>query len=84
MFLTRRAMLAGTVLAAGTPTLAKAAGEQKVLRLQTRQIEVGGKAATAYGALQPSGTLGLTLNEGDAFDVRVENALTVPSRKLVA
>jgi FtsP/CotA-like multicopper oxidase with cupredoxin domain len=79
MSLTRRALLAGTALAAGAPTLAKAAGEQKILRLQTRQIEIGGKAATAYGAVQPSGTLGLILDEGDQFDVRVENALTVPS-----
>jgi FtsP/CotA-like multicopper oxidase with cupredoxin domain len=79
MSLTRRAMLAGTVLSAAAPTLARAAGEQKILRLQTRQIEVGGKAASAYGALQPSGVAGLTLNEGDEFDVRLENTLAVPS-----
>ena len=78
MSLTRRAMLAGTALAVA-PTLARAAGDQKILRLQTRQIEVGGKAATAYGAAQPSGALGLSLNEGDTFDVRLENTLTVPS-----
>ena len=75
MSLTRRAMLAGTALAAAVPTLARAAGELKILRLQSRQIEVGGKAATAYGAVQPSGVFGLTLNEGDEFDVRLENAL---------
>ena len=79
MFLTRRAMLAGTALAAALPTLARAAGNQKILRLQTRQIEVGGKAASVYGALQPSGVAGLTLNEGDELDVRLENALPVPS-----
>jgi FtsP/CotA-like multicopper oxidase with cupredoxin domain len=73
-------MLAGTALSAVAPTLARAAGEQqKILRLQSRQIEVGGKAATAYGAVQPSGALGLNLEEGDEFDVRLENALTVPS-----
>ena len=71
-------MLAGTALAMA-PTLARAAGDQKILRLQTRQIDVGGKAATAYGAVQPSGALGLTLNEGDEFDVRLENMLTVSS-----
>ena len=79
MSLTRRAMLAGTALSAMAPIVARAAGEQKILRLQTRQIEVGGKAATVYGALQPSGALGLTFNEGDAFDVRLENTLPVPS-----
>lgn len=52
---------------------------QKVLRLQTRQIEVGGKAATRYGVFQPSGAYGLTLNEDDLFDVRIENRLDVPS-----
>jgi FtsP/CotA-like multicopper oxidase with cupredoxin domain len=72
-------MLAGTALSAVAPRLARAAGDQKILRLQTRQIEVGGKAATAYGAVQPSGALGLSLNEGDEFDVRLENGLTVPS-----
>jgi FtsP/CotA-like multicopper oxidase with cupredoxin domain len=72
-------MLAGTALSVVAPTSTRAAGEQKILRLQTRQIEVGGKSATIYGAVQPSGTLGLALDEGDTFDVRVENALTVPS-----
>lgn len=79
MSLTRRAMLAGTALSAAIPMRARAAGDQKILRLQTRQIEVGGKAATCLGALQPSGIAGLTLNEGDEFDVRLENTLSVPS-----
>ena len=56
-----------------------AAGGQKILRLQTRQIEVGGKAATRYGVTQPFGAVGLTLDEGDLFDVRVENTLKVTS-----
>jgi FtsP/CotA-like multicopper oxidase with cupredoxin domain len=79
MSLTRRVMLAGTALSAMAPIVARAAGEQKLLRLQSRQIEVGGKAATAYGAVQPSGALGLSLDEGDDFDVRLENGLAVPS-----
>jgi FtsP/CotA-like multicopper oxidase with cupredoxin domain len=79
MSLTRRTMLAATALSAITPRLARAAGEQKTLRLQTRQIEVDGKAATRLGVVQAWGALGLTLNEGDTFDVRVENALGVPS-----
>lgn len=78
----RRSLLLGATtltaahaLASGT---AQAAG-QKTLRLQTRQIEVSGKAATRYGVAQPSGAVGLTLDEGDTFDVRVENTLKVTS-----
>ncbi|HYD06257.1 MAG TPA: multicopper oxidase domain-containing protein, partial [Reyranella sp.] len=79
MSLTRRAMLAGTALSGLAPTVARAAGTQKILRLQTRQIEVGGKAATCYGVVQPSGERGLNLDEGDELDVRLENALAEPS-----
>jgi FtsP/CotA-like multicopper oxidase with cupredoxin domain len=79
MSLSRRSMVVGAAIAASAPRLARAAGEQKVLRLQTRQIEVGGKAATRLGVVQASGAVGLTLNEGDDLDVRLENALTEPS-----
>jgi FtsP/CotA-like multicopper oxidase with cupredoxin domain len=79
MSLSRRSMVIGAAIAASAPPLARAAGGQKVLRLQTRQIEVGGKAATRYGVAQASGAFGLTLNEGDDLDVRLENALTEPS-----
>jgi FtsP/CotA-like multicopper oxidase with cupredoxin domain len=79
MFLSRRSMVIGAVIAACTPRLVRAADGQKILRLQTRQIEVGGKAATRYGVVQPSGAFGLTLSEGDDLDVRLENALKEPS-----
>ena len=79
MSLSRRSMVIGAAIAASAPRLARAAGEQKVLRLQTRQIEVGGKAATRYGVAQSSGAFGLTLNEGEDLDVRLENALAEPS-----
>lgn len=82
MHYSRRSLLVGAtaLAAAGTlsPSGARAAG-QKILRLQTRQIEVGGKTATRYGVVQPSGAFGLTLNEGDLFDVKVENTLKVTS-----
>ncbi|MEI7874430.1 MAG: multicopper oxidase family protein [Alphaproteobacteria bacterium] len=74
----RRSLLLGTVALAAAPA-SHAADGQKILRLQTRQIEVGGKAATRYGVTQPSGAVGLTLDEGDIFDVRVENTLKVTS-----
>jgi FtsP/CotA-like multicopper oxidase with cupredoxin domain len=79
MALSRRSLLAGSALVACVPRLVRAADGQKVLRLQTRQIEVGGKAATRYGVVQASGAFGLTLNEGDDLDVRLENTLTQPS-----
>ena len=44
-----------------------------------RVIEVGGKPATRYRVSQPSGEWGLTLNQGDLLDVRLENRLDVPS-----
>lgn len=78
----RRSLLVGAASLAAAGALssrgARAAG-QKTLRLQTRQIEIGGKAATRYGVVQPSGAVGLVLDEGDIFDVRVENTLKVTS-----
>ena len=83
MYLSRRSLLAGAgslaVSAALLPRLARAAGGQTVLRLQTRQIEVGGKPATRYGVSQASGAFGLILDEGDDINVRLENGLRVPS-----
>jgi FtsP/CotA-like multicopper oxidase with cupredoxin domain len=75
--LSRRSLLAGAAVAA-LPLPAVAAG-QKTLQLGTRVIEVGGKPATRYGVSQPSGVWGLTLDEGDTFDVRLVNGLNVPS-----
>jgi FtsP/CotA-like multicopper oxidase with cupredoxin domain len=82
MLLSRRSLLAGAATlaaAASLPRLTRGADSQRTLRLQTRQIEVGGKAATRYGVIQPSGAFGLTLDEGDELDVVVENALPAPS-----
>jgi FtsP/CotA-like multicopper oxidase with cupredoxin domain len=82
MPLSRRSLLAGAATfaaVASLPRLIRAAESQKTLRLQTRQIEVRGKSATRYRAIQPSGAFGLTLNEGDELDVVVENALPAPS-----
>lgn len=82
MHLSRRTLLAATAsLAAGLPStqaLAQASG-RKTLRLINRVIEVNGKPATRYGAFQPSGAWGISLNEGETFDVRLENQLDVLS-----
>ena len=79
MHLSRRSLLAGTASLALAPGAARAAGGQKTLRLTTRVIEVGGKPATRYAVTQPSGAWGLTLDEGETFDVRLENNLDVLS-----
>lgn len=80
MPLSRRSFAAGAAISAALmPHLAKAAGEPKILRLQTRQIDVDGKAATRYGVSRPSGGYGLILDQGDTFNVRLHNDLAVPS-----
>lgn len=53
--------------------------KRRILRLITRTIDVNGRPARRYGVEQPSGVFGLTLDEGDMFDVRLENGLDVPS-----
>ena len=78
MRLTRRTLLAATTALAAAPRLATAA-DRRTLRLGTRTIEVNGKPATRYGVSQASGAFGLTLDEGDVFDVRLENGLDVLS-----
>ena len=85
MHLSRRTLLTATtglavgLTAATAPrSIAQPTG-RKTLRLINRVIDVNGKPATRYGAFQPSGDWGITLNEGDAFDVRLENGLDVLS-----
>jgi len=83
MPLSRRSLLAVTGgLAAGLAAMpvhnASAAG-RKTLRLQTRVIEVNGKPATRYGVFLDGKSSGLFLDEGDTFDVRLENGLDVLS-----
>jgi FtsP/CotA-like multicopper oxidase with cupredoxin domain len=50
-----------------------------VLKLQSRTIEVNGKAASVYGLRQRDGTLGIVETVGDRFRVRVENDIAEPS-----
>lgn len=49
------------------------------LRIDKRQITVGGRQAEVFCLVQPDGTYGLTLSKGSAFDVWLENNLQVPS-----
>jgi FtsP/CotA-like multicopper oxidase with cupredoxin domain len=81
MQMSRRSLLVGTTgaaLAATTRTI-RAADPRKTLRITTRQLEVAGKPALRYRVIGPSDAPGLTLDQGDTFNVRLENGLTVPS-----
>lgn len=75
---TRRSLLVGAAALAASGPMARAA-DRKVLRLHYRTIEVDGKPARRYRVSQPSGEWGLTLQQGDTFDVRLENNLDVLS-----
>ena len=80
MRLSRRSVLAGTTsaaLAAAAPRATGAGGARTTLRMEPGQIEVAGKAARRYRVAQASGAFGLTLNEGNEFNVRLENGLAV-------
>lgn len=74
----------GFLMTAGIAASASVAGipiaeanQRKILHARTRQIEVDGKAATRYGVEQEKGTFGLTLDEGDQFDVQLINELNI-------
>src|SRR5205085_8080618 len=55
------------------------AATRTILRLQRRDIEVNGKAASVYGIQQPDGTFGITTQVGKLFRVQVENRIDQPS-----
>ncbi|MGV8920611.1 MAG: multicopper oxidase family protein [Pseudomonas sp.] len=46
------------------------------LLVETRTIEVNGRAATMYGLRQPDGTRGLFLDPGERFQVELNNGLS--------
>ena len=52
---------------------ASAAGGPAVLRLQTRTLDVHGKASTVYGIIDSTGRPGLNLVRSSGFDVRLIN-----------
>ncbi|HWA79981.1 MAG TPA: multicopper oxidase family protein [Acetobacteraceae bacterium] len=77
----RRAFLkssAAMTAAAFTPLPARAEG-RVVLELQSRVIEVDGKAASVLGIAQPDGTRGLFTDVSIPFQVRVQNGLDTES-----
>ena len=80
---TRRDFVVGTAAGAAIASMPAAARAEssapKKLFVDTRQIEVNGKPATRFGVFQSDGTLGVTLNEGDIFDIELVNTLNVPT-----
>jgi FtsP/CotA-like multicopper oxidase with cupredoxin domain len=85
--LSRRAVIAGGAAAlAASPVSTRAqsatdgvAADPTILRLERRDIEVNGKAASVYGIRQPDGTFGLRTKAGKRFRVRVGNDISEPS-----
>jgi len=85
--LSRRALLAGGVATFAAPAILaraqnstdSAGAAPTILRLERRNIEVNGKAASVYGIRQPNGTFGITTEVGKPFRVRVENGIDEPS-----
>ena len=81
--LSRRALLAGGVSSLAAPAILaraqsstdSATAAPTILRLERRNIEVNGKAASVYGIRQPNGTFGITTEVGKPFRVRVENGI---------
>jgi FtsP/CotA-like multicopper oxidase with cupredoxin domain len=80
--ITRRQFLASSAAcgfaSAVTPLIASGAAQAAMptlLRAKDRIIEVGGKAAKVYGLVREGGKQGLALEAGQAFRVRLENAL---------
>jgi FtsP/CotA-like multicopper oxidase with cupredoxin domain len=55
------------------------AASPATIRADTRVIEVAGRAAKVLGLVQPNGTHGLTASITDGFQVRLENALDMPT-----
>ena len=84
--ISRRQFLASAAacgLASAVPPLivssASAAGGRSLLRAETRTLDIGGRAATVLGLVQPNGAQGLSLTAGQDFQVRLENALDAPT-----
>jgi FtsP/CotA-like multicopper oxidase with cupredoxin domain len=81
--LSRRELLAGGVSSLAAPAILaraqsstdSATAAPTILRLERRDIEVNGKAASVYGIRQPNRTFGVTTEIGKPFRVRVENGI---------
>ena len=70
----RRTLLCGTACAAalgiaGRSTSSARAAAPRILTVDSRNIEVNGRAAKVFGLTGSDGKPGLTFNAGETFDV---------------
>lgn len=72
---TTAASLAALSLPAGLH--AQAGSQQRTLRAASRTLDINGRAANVFGLENTLGKQGLILDPGEAFNVRLENALDV-------
>lgn len=49
------------------------------LKVIEREIQVNNKPAKVLGIVKPDGSMGITLNKGQVFDVNLQNELNVPT-----
>jgi FtsP/CotA-like multicopper oxidase with cupredoxin domain len=61
--------------AAEPPAGGRPATTPTPLSVVSRTIDVNGRAASVYGIVQPDGTPGIRLREGEAFNVTLRNAI---------
>lgn len=54
-------------------------GEPITLKVVEREISVNGKSAKVYGIVQENGTIGMTVNRGQNFDVKLQNDINLPT-----
>lgn len=76
--LSRRGFLAATAATAASlvlPARVRAASDVIPLRVTTRVLDIGGRAATVKGVLNPAGGIGLVLDPGQRFRVDLTNEL---------
>lgn len=76
----RRTLLCGTACAAalgiaGRFTSSARAAAPRILTVDSRNIEVNGRAAKVFGLTGSDGKPGLTFNAGETFDVTLDNRL---------
>ncbi|KVS22092.1 copper oxidase [Burkholderia vietnamiensis] len=86
--MSRRSFLKETIVSAAAlalrPALVRSAQAAEAtaplqLAVVRRTIEVNGRAASVYGIVQPDGTSGIRLRDGDAFNVVLRNETAEPT-----
>lgn len=87
-FYTRRQFVASTALAGAAGALApglllpgpaRAQGTPVALRVESRVLDINGKAAKVFALRQPDGKHGLVAEAGRRFHVRLENRIEEPT-----